>query len=109
MFGMGYAGPDPALLGVFVGTGGFQNSMSYSNPEVDALLDEAVKVPGHEDRAEIYSEIQQILLDDMPRLPLFDRKVPFPVAETCHDFWTDDSKAGLEQAERSYWKVWCSN
>lgn len=109
MFGMGYAGPDPALLGVFVGTGGFQNSMSYSNPEVDNLLDEAVKVPGHEERAEIYSEIQQILLDDMPRLPLFDRKVPFPVAETCHDFWPEDSEAALSQAERSYWKVWCSS
>jgi len=44
------------------------NFVSYSNPEIDELLDAGIGVVGCgvEERAEIYKEIQQIIHDDIP-------------------------------------------
>jgi peptide/nickel transport system substrate-binding protein len=44
------------------------NFTGYSNPQVDALLEEAVAVPGCApgNRAKPYAQIQQILVDDRP-------------------------------------------
>jgi peptide/nickel transport system substrate-binding protein len=44
------------------------NFTSYSNPELDALLDEAIAVPGcqPQDCAEIYTKAQRILAEDRP-------------------------------------------
>ncbi|WP_373356679.1 ABC transporter substrate-binding protein [Pseudoroseicyclus sp. CXY001] len=45
--------------------GGF-NSGYYSNPEVDALLDEARVATDQEQRAELYKEMQAIVQEDAP-------------------------------------------
>jgi len=52
---------------------GGQNSMSYSNPKVDELMEQGRSVPGCalEDRAKIYAEVQKILQDDVAYVPLF--------------------------------------
>jgi peptide/nickel transport system substrate-binding protein len=44
------------------------NFTSYSNPDLDRLLEEAVAVPGcrTEDRADLYAEIQQLLAEKRP-------------------------------------------
>jgi peptide/nickel transport system substrate-binding protein len=44
------------------------NFTSYNNPELDALLDEAVTIPGCQPqaRAEIYAEVQEILAQERP-------------------------------------------
>jgi len=44
------------------------NFVSYANPEIDQLLEEAVSIPGcaPEDRAPLYGQIQQIIHDDIP-------------------------------------------
>ena len=53
------------------GTGG--NIVSYINPEVDALIDEARSMPGcaPEDRAELYKEIQRMAHEDVAYVWLF--------------------------------------
>lgn len=68
---------DPDLTGLFtsdadvVGSG--FNTPSYTNPEIDRLMKEALEVPGcaTEDRAAIYHEIQEILQRDQPYVWLF--------------------------------------
>lgn len=45
--------------------GGF-NSGYYSNPEVDALLEEARVSTSQEERAELYKKMQEIVQDDAP-------------------------------------------
>jgi peptide/nickel transport system substrate-binding protein len=45
--------------------GGF-NSGYYSNPEVDALLEEAQQATDQDRRAELYKEMQEIVHDDAP-------------------------------------------
>ncbi len=49
-----------------IGPGPFSNSSAYSNPEVDRLFDEAVEEIELSTRGEIYSEIQDVVADDLP-------------------------------------------
>ncbi|QBE48312.1 peptide ABC transporter substrate-binding protein [Leucobacter triazinivorans] len=43
----------------------------YANPEVDQLLDEAVQESDHEARNAKLDEVQELLLEDMPSIPLW--------------------------------------
>jgi oligopeptide transport system substrate-binding protein len=49
-------------------TGGAQNWASFSNPEVDALLDEAKT---SKDPNSAYTKIEQILAEEMPVVPIY--------------------------------------
>jgi peptide/nickel transport system substrate-binding protein len=42
------------------------NYSRYNNPELDALLEKGLTVPEGAERAQIYTEAQKILLDDVP-------------------------------------------
>jgi len=52
---------------------GGSNNMSYSNPEVDKLMEQARVLPGCDptERAKIYAQIQKIMQDDLPYIPLY--------------------------------------
>jgi ABC-type transport system substrate-binding protein len=47
------------------------NDFAYDNPEIDALLDQANRELDFETRVEIFWEIQDIIAEDFPYLPLF--------------------------------------
>ncbi len=47
------------------------NYMNYANPDVDALIDQGVQATDQAVRAEIYQQIQTILLQDLPWVNLF--------------------------------------
>jgi peptide/nickel transport system substrate-binding protein len=65
-----YVDPNTLVLPAFK-TGESGNFVSYSNPEVDALIDAGIAATDQEERAEIYRQIQQILLEDLPWIPFF--------------------------------------
>lgn len=48
-----------------------QNTWQYKNEKVDDLLDQGGGLFVQEDRKEIYQEIQRIIRDDLPFLPIF--------------------------------------
>ena len=48
-----------------------QNNSRYSNPEVDALLEQARGELDQQRRFELYSQAEQIIIDDTPWIPLF--------------------------------------
>ncbi|MBA3868189.1 MAG: hypothetical protein H0X30_03475 [Anaerolineae bacterium] len=52
---------------------GGSNNMSYSNPEVDKLMEQARVLPGCDPtaRADIYHKIQGIMQKDLPYIPLY--------------------------------------
>ncbi len=52
-------------------TEGSSNGIGYSNPDVDALIEEGIAVTDQAARAEIYAQIQEILLQDLPWINLF--------------------------------------
>ena len=64
--------PDPdGLLQILFHTEGFANSTKYSNPEVDALLDEARTMTDIPARTKLYAEAQRHIAADLPYVSLF--------------------------------------
>ena len=53
-------------------TGAGQNQLQLSLPEVDALLEEGAAAVDQARRTEIYFELQAILRDYLPYLPIFN-------------------------------------
>jgi peptide/nickel transport system substrate-binding protein len=51
--------------------GSGSNTMQYKNPKVDELFDKGTTTIKQEDRKPIYQEIQKIIRDDLPLLPMF--------------------------------------
>ncbi len=67
------AGPDPHNISAIYHSDNirpliFTNFTGYSNPDVDALFDEAKTVTDQEERKELYSQIQAMLIEDSPAI-----------------------------------------
>jgi len=64
--------PDPAnfLTSMFLSTSP-DNYIGYSNPEVDRLLREAEIVQDVDERAQLYLDAQQLVVDDAVLIPLY--------------------------------------
>jgi peptide/nickel transport system substrate-binding protein len=65
-----YVDPNTLILQNF-GSEESGNFVGYANERVDELIAEGVAVTDQAARAETYRELQQILLDDLPWVPLF--------------------------------------
>jgi peptide/nickel transport system substrate-binding protein len=48
------------------------NYGQYSNPDVDALLDEAIGTGDETARCELYQQVQELLLEDSASMPVAD-------------------------------------
>lgn len=53
------------------------NNSQYSNPEIDALLEEGARTFDPEKRREIYFKVQEIIRRDLPLLPLYARTLVY--------------------------------
>lgn len=65
-----YVDPNDVIQGNF-GTGESSNGMKYSNPKVDDLIKQGTTETDIRKRAEVYVQIQKILLEDLPWVNLF--------------------------------------
>lgn len=93
--GGGYAGPDPTqFYDLSVVTGSFWNNLAYSNPKVDELAKQAHSTPDVEQRKKLYSEIQQILLDEVPRFNIVEYPYHQPVWSEYKNLWWEKSLVG---------------
>ena len=64
--------PDPQnFLEVLFHSNSSQNHGGYSNPEVDALLDEARRTQDTEERLALYQQAEQMILTDAAWVPLY--------------------------------------
>ena len=75
------------------GGAGF-NTVNYCNDEVDALLKEALIEPDREVRIELYTEMQNIILEDLPVGPLVFKDEPAPVSTRVHNLFPNSIDAG---------------
>jgi peptide/nickel transport system substrate-binding protein len=66
----GFVDPNALVLGNFK-TGESGNFVGYTNPEVDKLIDQGIAETDQAKRAEIYQQLQQILLQDLPWVCLY--------------------------------------
>ena len=78
--------PDATCSNVFYSTSSSAsgNRCYYANTEADKLIDQARSVMEWEDRDPIYKEVQEVIMQDAPIVPLY-------VQETCYGM-----KAGME-------------
>ncbi len=65
-----YVDPNDVVQSNFM-TDASSNGGGYSNPEVDELIAAGIATTDQDERAEIYGEIQRILLADLPWINLF--------------------------------------
>jgi peptide/nickel transport system substrate-binding protein len=80
----------------------FVNGMGYSNPEVDALFDAEYQVVDRDERAAMWREIQEILMADLPALPLFEMPVVNAVNADFQDVITGPI-GYIQSRERAYY------
>lgn len=67
----GFSGVDPDLLRSHLHTDGFQNASQVSDPEIDALLEEAVASSDQDERNELYTQLQQWNAEYTAIVPLY--------------------------------------
>ncbi|MCL2832639.1 MAG: peptide ABC transporter substrate-binding protein [Treponema sp.] len=67
------------------------NYMRYRNPKVDALLDEVASVVDPAKQKEIYTQIQDIIIDDCPFIPMYNTGGHIPYYDGGRYMgWLDD-------------------
>jgi oligopeptide transport system substrate-binding protein len=72
-WGADYPDPDNWLPDIF-GTDAGNNHTTYSNPEFDTLCDEAAVELDNANRLDIYAQAQELVIDDVPIVPMFFRE-----------------------------------
>jgi peptide/nickel transport system substrate-binding protein len=84
--------PDPdGLFRALFYTKEWANSTGYSNPEVDALLDKARALQDNAARKSLYAKMQQIVITELPYVPLFFSVEYMAQRNTVHGFvWIPD-------------------
>jgi peptide/nickel transport system substrate-binding protein len=86
------------------GTAGY-NWGYYSNPKLDALLDQGSSEPDETKRMAIYAKAQDLLVDEAPALYVYEKRYRLPMRDTVQGFvfngvyieslnWYDLSKTG---------------
>jgi oligopeptide transport system substrate-binding protein len=70
---MDYPSPQNYLQPLYSTTGS-TNDLGYSNPEVDSLIAEGNAAPSIDDGIALYQQAEDIILQDMPVIPLWFRR-----------------------------------
>ncbi|SDH98026.1 ABC transporter substrate-binding protein [Alloyangia pacifica] len=66
----------------------FANNAGYSNPEVDEIFAKAASSTSREDRQELYTEAQKILVDDAANIYLFENQNVTLYKDSVHNLIT---------------------
>lgn len=102
----GLWGPDPSAYEAFVSSTGTRNVMGYDNPDVDRLLAEARAALSDEERTEDYQQVQAIVQDDVPMVPLVEYVYLRPYSPKAHDFWWQEAATEQQVGQDMYNLVW---
>jgi len=98
LLGFGWsAAPDQSAMWATESYGGGFNFVKYSNEEVDALLEEANAESDQEVRIELYTEMQNILAEELPMAILDFPQLPTGVNNRVHNVFPSDIN--------TYWNV----
>ena len=77
------------------------NFAGYENSDVDELIDSYMAEPDEEARIEQVHELQQILMDDAPQMPL----THMPMSAIYNNKQVDNWEPGLALGFNSYWTM----
>jgi len=83
-------GPDYPVLETYLGplytTGGSSNNSRYSNEDFDDLIAEANGADSTEDAIALYQEAEDIIVEDLPVIPMWFGQVAAAYADTVDSF-----------------------
>src|SRR5690625_41963 len=65
---------------------GSGNNTFYHNPEVEKLLDEALEIIDEDERVEVYKEIQEIVAEDVPKIPVVHSRPLVAISKDVKNF-----------------------
>ena len=82
---LGFIDPDE-YVGDILHTDGWRNMGKYSNPEVDALLEQARAELDPQKRAALYHEVEAKAIEDMPVIPCFTSNIHNLLAANVQGF-----------------------
>ena len=82
----GWITPGIPNYAIFYATDGFLSTMNYSNPELDAALETANNSIDPETREEALLEFQEILMTDVPTLPIMSSPSIIVVPSNLQNF-----------------------
>ncbi|MCM3763207.1 glutathione ABC transporter substrate-binding protein [Alkalihalobacillus oceani] len=68
------------------------NRTFLSNPELDDLLEQARQNPDPDERLELYSQIQEILVDEAPMLYIHHQEYLLGVSDKVKNLWQDPTR-----------------
>jgi peptide/nickel transport system substrate-binding protein len=85
---------DPSSLSSLVITNGTLNYQGYSNPKVDELFTKGQSVKNREVRKVSYQQIQEILREDLPLIPLISYKYSFIHNSRFHNLFYEKQNLG---------------
>lgn len=88
---------NPLLTGAAVGSAG-SNFAWYDNPEVNDLAAQADTEPDEETRCGLYHQIEQIIVDDAPWLPLYTPSLVSLISPRVTQFWINPTYAAFDFA-----------
>lgn len=94
--------PDPSNTEMRFGPKGALQFMNYNNEEVDKLYENARLTVNTTDREKAYIEIQKILSEDLPAMPLADVSFPIVTSSKVHGYYDKES----ENSYIGYQLVW---
>lgn len=98
LLGFGWsAAPDQSAMWGTESYGGGFNFVKYSNEEVDALLAEANAEPDQDTRIELYTQMQNIIMAEIPMAILDFPQLPTGVNNRVHNVFPSDIN--------TYWNV----
>jgi oligopeptide transport system substrate-binding protein len=89
MFSLGWIAdyPDPQnFLEIKLHSDSANNEAFYSNPQVDALLDQAADEEDEDARLELYQQAEELIMQDMPWIPLYHAKSSYLVKPYVEGF-----------------------
>ncbi|HEY5640097.1 MAG TPA: peptide ABC transporter substrate-binding protein [Dehalococcoidia bacterium] len=89
MFSLGWIAdyPDPQnFLDIKLHSESTNNEAGYSNPDVDALLDQADQEQDEAARLELYQQAEELIVEDMPWAPLYHGKASYLVKPYVEGF-----------------------
>ena len=85
----GFQGPDPDALTGRIGPGGAENNGRFSNPQINSLLLKGEELTNQSQRAQVYGQIQSLMVKYLPIIPLTGDREPTVVASYVKNLpWT---------------------
>lgn len=85
---MDYPSPQNYLQPIYSTTGS-SNNMAYSNTEVDGLISEGNQAPSIDDGIALYNQAEDLILQDMPVIPMWFARVDAAFSENVTDVTID--------------------